>query len=98
MSNEWTEELERLRAIVYGRVQGVGFRYFTQREASALGLTGYVRNRWDGTVEVVAEGPRQALERLVARLRIGPRSAYVRDVSLEWGEATGEFRYFNVRF
>jgi len=98
MSSERTEEFERLRAIVRGRVQGVGFRYFTQREANALGLTGYVRNRWDGSVEVVAEGPRQALERLLARLRVGPRSAYVQGVSVEWQAPTGEFRFFNVRF
>jgi len=98
MSSERTEEFERFRAIVRGRVQGVGFRYFTQREASALGLTGYVRNRWDGTVEVVAEGPRQALERLLARLRLGPRSAYVEEVSVEWGEARGEYGFFHIRF
>ena len=88
----------RLRAVVLGRVQGVGFRYFTRREAAALGLGGYVRNQWDGTVEVVAEGSREALERALARLRVGPRSAYVQEVSVEWQAATGEFRFFNVRF
>ena len=97
-SNEPTESLERLRAIVRGRVQGVGFRYFVQREASALGLGGYVRNQWDGSVEVVAEGPRQSLERLRARLSVGPRSAYVQEVNATWGAASGEFRFFNVRF
>lgn len=96
--NQAQEEQERLQALVRGRVQGVGFRYFVQREASALGLSGYVRNRWDGSVEVVAEGPHQPLERLLARLWVGPRSAYVQEIITTWGAASGEFRFFNVRF
>jgi len=95
---EQREKQERLQAVVHGRVQGVGFRYFVQREASALGLGGYVRNQWDGSVEVVAEGPRQSLERLLARLWSGPRSAYVQEINATWGAASGEFRFFNVRF
>lgn len=87
----------RLRAIVQGRVQGVGFRYFAQEQAIALNLTGWVRNLWDGNVETVAEGPRIQVEKFLAALNRGPRSAYVREVSVEWQPATGEFKDFRVR-
>lgn len=88
----------RLHAIVHGRVQGVSFRYYTQQRARELGLTGYVRNVWDGTVEVVAEGERTQTERLLAFLRIGPRAAVVTEVDLRWPSPTGEFSRFEVRY
>lgn len=91
-------EKARLRAIVSGLVQGVNFRYYTQRRAQQLHLTGWVRNRNDGTVEVVAEGPRSALDSLVAFLRVGPTSARVTDLKVEWGEAKGEFTGFEIRY
>ena len=91
-------EKVRLSAIVHGRVQGVGFRFFAQLRASELGLTGYVRNRWDGAVEVVAEGEEDAVRRLLGELRVGPRSAIVDRVDVQWGDYTGEFKYFGVRF
>jgi len=87
----------RLHATIEGRVQGVGFRMFVQEKASALGLTGWVRNRWDSSVEVLAEGDRPALDRLLAELRRGPRAAHVMEVVVEWGEATHEFSRFMVR-
>lgn len=65
---------------VQGRVQGVGYRYFVQREADALSVTGFVRNLPDGTVEVVAEGAEPALAQLEARLREGPSFARVAGV------------------
>ena len=86
----------RLFVIVEGYVQGVGFRYFVQDSAVALGLCGWVRNRWSGDVEIVAEGDRQALEKLIAALRRGPRVARVTGVSPEWGDFTGEFRSFFI--
>ncbi len=88
----------RLQAIVHGRVQGVNFRYYTQRRASNLGLAGYVRNLWDGTVEVVAEGPRTALDELLAFLRVGPRGSIVTDVSVQWPAPTAGFERFEVRY
>lgn len=88
----------RLQAIVHGRVQGVNFRYYAQRRASSLDLTGYVRNLWDGTVEVVAEGPRESLEELLAFLRVGPRAAMVTQVDTEWPVPTGAFTRFEVRY
>jgi acylphosphatase len=79
-------------------VQGVGFRYFTQREAAALGLAGWVRNNWDGSVEVIAEGDRRSLDRLLTLLRQGPSSASVSTVSVDWQPPTGEFSSFAVSF
>jgi acylphosphatase len=87
----------RLQAVVHGRVQGVSFRYYTQRRAGELGLTGYVRNLWNRTVEVVAEGQQQALEDLLAFLRVGPRAAIVTDVDVKWLPPTGGFERFEVR-
>ncbi len=87
-----------MRAIVHGRVQGVNFRYYTQRRASELNLTGCVRNLWDGTVEVVAEGPRGALEELLAFLRVGPRAAFVTQVDIEWSTPSDAFQRFEVRY
>ncbi|MEA3345475.1 MAG: acylphosphatase [Chloroflexota bacterium] len=100
MSGQTQQENEKaqLRAVVHGEVQGVGFRYWTRRQARELGLTGYVRNRWDGTVKVVAEGQRASLQRLLRRLGRGPRSAQVQRISSEWGLYTGKFDSFEIRF
>lgn len=92
------QDLARLEAHVTGRVQGVGFRAFVQRQAQQAGCTGYVRNSADGeTVEVTAEGPRSALERLLAALRRGPRLAHVAQVQVAWTAARGEFSAFLVQ-
>jgi acylphosphatase len=88
----------RVTAIVTGLVQGVNFRWFTQRRASELGLVGYVRNRSDGSVEFVAEGSREALARLLDFARVGPPSAVVENVQAKWDASTGEFRRFDIRF
>jgi acylphosphatase len=72
--------LAAYRFVVQGRVQGVGYRYFVQREADALGVTGFVRNLPDGNVEVVAEGGEPVLAKLEARLREGPSFARVSSV------------------
>ncbi|MFA4044090.1 MAG: hypothetical protein HZRFUVUK_000873 [Candidatus Fervidibacterota bacterium] len=93
-----TKKRMRLHAIVYGLVQGVGFRYFTLWEASKLGLTGYVRNLSDGSVEVVAEGTKEDLEKLLEKLHQGPPAARVRKVIVNWSEAKGEFDRFGVEF
>ena len=88
----------RLHVIVHGRVQGVSFRYYTLHRARELGLTGYVRNLWDQSVEVVAEGPRSDIEELLAFLRVGPRSAFVTEVDTRWSAPTREFNQFEVRY
>ncbi len=87
-----------MRAIVRGRVQGVGFRFFVERQASGLGLNGWVRNLGDGSsVEVLAEGPRAALESLLSDLRRGPHMAAVDDVEATWVAARGESQRFEIR-
>jgi acylphosphatase len=86
----------RFHAVVEGMVQGVGFRMFVVGEAGRLGVTGWVRNRWDDTVEVTAEGPRAALEALLLALEEGPRAAHVDRVTVEWQPARGEFKRFWV--
>jgi len=88
----------RIRAVVHGAVQGVGFRDFVERRARELDLAGMVRNRPDGTVEVVAEGPRGAVEVLQDHLRAGPRMASVERVEVTEEPATGEFRGFEVTY
>ena len=89
----------RLEMRVTGRVQGVGFRAFTQEAATALGCSGYVRNSPDrSAVDVVAEGPRSALEQLLAALERGPRLAHVSSVTARCMAATGEFRDFDSRY
>jgi len=92
------EESVRLHARVYGRVQGVNFRYYTQREANNLGLTGWVANRFDGSVEVVAEGEKSVIQHFLAFLHKGPPSARVDRVEVDWGDAMDEFNSFRVRY
>lgn len=87
----------RLHATVRGRVQGVGFRYSTLQRARQLDLTGWVANRWDGSVETVAEGPRDALEQYLHYLHEGPPAAVVRGVDSSWLAASGEFDGFEVQ-
>lgn len=80
---------ERLEALVRGRVQGVGYRVFALREAMRLGLDGWVANELDGSVHVVAEGPRADLEALVGRLEEGPPAGFVERVVFRWEPARG---------
>ncbi len=91
-------DLASLQATVHGRVQGVFFRAFVERRAEALKLTGYVRNLYDGTVEVRAEGERQQLEKLLEYLKEGYRPARVENVVTNWGEFTGDYSGFSVRY
>jgi acylphosphatase len=91
------QKLQRLHAIVDGRVQGVGFRYFTQERAAFLGLTGWVRNRWNGTVELVAEGPKADLETFLRAIQRGPRTGTTQNVKVDWLENRGEFNSFRIR-
>ncbi len=89
-------EDKRLHAVIQGRVQGVGFRAFVLDQALRLDLTGWVRNTWNGEVEVVAEGPQAALEYLLEKLRTGPRGSFVSRVNVDWEPASGEFDSFEV--
>jgi acylphosphatase len=88
----------RLHALVHGYVQGVNFRTTTLREAARRNLTGWVRNCWDGSVETVAEGRRELLEDFEKFLHRGPAAAEVDRVDVTYGEATGEFSGFHIRY
>jgi acylphosphatase len=88
-----------LRAVVRGRVQGVGFREFVLNRARFLAVSGYVRNLPDGrSLEVVAEGSRPDLEQLLSYLREGPRLSRVDAVESDWGEPTGAYDGFGVGY
>ena len=82
--------------MIRGRVQGVGFRYFVARRALALALAGWVRNRPDGAVEVEAEGPRGALERLVEAAGEGPAGARVTELKQGWSERPPVHQGFRI--
>ena len=87
---------QRLHAHVWGHVQGVNFRYYTRQTANSIGVKGWVRNRGNGTVEVVAEGTRYQLEQLLKFLNAGPSAAAVSEVQTDWLPATGEFADFQI--
>ncbi|MBI2912092.1 MAG: acylphosphatase [Chloroflexi bacterium] len=89
--------VHRIHVVLRGRVQGVYFRQSAQEMARRLGLSGWVRNNSEGSVEAVAEGPRDALEQFVAWCRRGPPGAYVQEADLRWEIPTGEFHRFDVR-
>mgnify|MGYP001085035766 CR=1 FL=1 len=92
-------EMAHLSAKVYGRVQGVFFRYFVQDIANTLGLKGYARNLPGGdAVEVQAEGNKQQLEKLVKQLKIGPPRARVEEVETNWSDYSGQFSNFGIRY
>ena len=86
------------RYVVYGRVQGVGFRYATSRYAQRHGLTGWVRNNVDGTVEVIAEGKNESIQRFTLWLRKGPTGSHVVKLELYDIPATATYRRFTVEF
>lgn len=88
----------RLEATVHGRVQGVGFRYFVQREAQRRSLKGWVRNLRGGGVQVAAEGPQDLLEEFLEALREGPPMAWVQRVDSSWKSPKGEVGPFEVTY
>lgn len=91
-------EQVRVRLRIRGLVQGVFYRYNTMKKAHELGLTGWVRNLPDGSVECVAEGPKEKVERLIAWCRQGPPGARVEAVEVNWEAYTGEFKDFSIRY
>jgi acylphosphatase len=83
--------------VVSGLVQGVGFRWFVNRHAVRLGLKGFVRNNFDGTVLVEVEGDRSLVEELIKELKVGPRAAHVSDLKIEWSDAKNMFLGFSIK-
>ena len=88
--------IEARRFVVRGRVQGVGFRWFVEREAHTLGIAGWVRNNGDGSVEVLAHGTRDQLSGLHSRLREGPRAARVDNVEVMDARPTDGLNSFRI--
>lgn len=90
-------DLVRVHILVKGRVQGVGFRAYVEFFARQIGgLTGWVRNVGYNTVEAVAEGEREKVERLIETMKQGPSMSRVDESNVEWGNPTGEFQEFGV--
>ncbi len=89
---------KRVHIYVSGRVQGVGFRFFTIRVAKDLNLKGFVKNLPDGRVEIVAEGDAESLARLIEAVRRGPRLARVDNIEVKWETPTGEFKGFYIEW
>lgn len=89
--------MKSIRAIVHGRVQGVGFRYYTQQEALRLGVTGYVRNLPDDTVEIVVEGADSQVDALLVWAHQGPPTALVTQVETSDQAVGGNFSSFSIK-
>ncbi len=98
VTTQSVQEKTRAEITVRGIVQGVNFRWFTQRRASELNLTGYVMNMPDGSVNAVVEGARSDIQELFETLRVGPSAAVVENVNVEWRAPSGEFDRFEVRY
>ena len=90
--------MSRVEVKVEGRVQGVGFRYFIMRNAENLGLSGYVRNMPDGSVEIDAEGSKDKLDRLIAAAEKGPSASYVSNVNVQWHEKEKGYSSFSLKW
>ena len=88
--------LKQVQLTVRGRVQGVFFRASTQREASRLGLTGWVRNRSDGALDILAEGEEEGLKDLIAWAHKGPSAARVERVDVRWRGFSGDHYDFRI--
>ena len=88
----------RAEIIANGLVQGVGFRYFVARTAEELKVKGFVKNLYTGEVLTVVEGPKVMVEDLYNQIKIGPRSAQVKNARIKWQENKNEFTDFRVRY
>ena len=88
---------KRMHLIVEGRVHGVGFRFTTRDKGKILGLTGWVKNNPDGSVEVLAEGEEENLSKLLEFCRNGPSMAHVVDIKINWSDCEDEFDSFSIK-
>lgn len=95
---DMNSSLTCLHAHIYGRVQGVNFRYYTMLQAQALDVAGWVANLSDGAVELMAEGDRASLDKLLAWLREGPGHARVERVEAEWLAPSNQFERFQIKY
>jgi acylphosphatase len=98
MAEQKNYEVERIHIWVKGRVQGVGFRAFAQQAGLQNGLSGWVRNLGYDTVEAVAEGSHENLEKFAESMKTGPRAGNVEEAKVEWETALGEYKNFSVKY
>jgi len=84
--------------IAHGRVQGVGFRFFVREQAAPHGITGWVKNLPDGTVEILAEGENEVLDVFIDRIRKGPLFGRITELTVEWREPTNSYTRFGITF
>jgi acylphosphatase len=89
---------EQFKAIIHGRVQGVGYRFFAERYAIELGITGYAKNLYNDDVEIVAQGDKSSLESYLAKLQEGPRLSKVTNIDVEWQPVSEHYPSFDIRF
>lgn len=94
--NSYNKRLAQCHLIISGDVQGVGFRAWALGQAQDLKITGWVKNRDDGAVEIVAEGSRESLNELVKRCQKGPGVGWVKNVDIQWQDATNKFSLFDI--
>jgi acylphosphatase len=93
-----TKELARAEIAASGNVQGVGFRYFIQKNAEALLLTGYVKNLFSGEVLAVVEGEKWKIELLIKKIKLGPSRSSVTKCNVSWSDFKDEFHNFGIRY
>ena len=93
-----TEDYQEIHALIRGRVQGVGYRFFAERCAEKHSIRGWVRNLPNNDVEVVAQGTKEQLEQFMSLLWQGPRSALVDDIDLEWRLPSKKYDFFSITY
>jgi acylphosphatase len=93
-----SDELVCAHLLISGLVQGVGYRWFVIRKANEYDLKGYVRNLYTDDVEVEVEGNKQLISEFIKELRIGPRSAHITDIKIQWGNYQGKYKNFDIKF
>ena len=91
-----SEEILTVNMKIAGKVQGVGFRYFVMRQAKELGITGWVSNKPNGDVEALAQGDKEDLEQLIAKVKQGPSFSRVEDISLNWVNEAEQYFGFEI--
>jgi acylphosphatase len=91
-------EAARAHLFIEGRVQGIFYRAFTRNVAVKLGLSGWVKNLYDGRVEAVFEGDRTLIEQAIQQCRIGPEGAHVRDIEVAWEGYSGRDKGFEIKY
>jgi acylphosphatase len=89
--------MKRIHVIYSGRVQGIGFRFTAERIALSLGITGWVKNLFNGKVEIVAEADEKKIDKFLEEIN-SSFSNYIQNQDLDWQEATGEFKNFGIKF